>query len=373
MRGSARESESHHSPRVPAWGFAPFLAAALALAAGEARALIEVEVLSGVIEAGKFASVSVDCPPGTIAIGGGTQVSDNAGMDLTGNGPRFGDTALLSMPDGPAGAPSGWLGSAENTSGSDGTLHVGVLCAPGLAVGTVVGSAAVGSGTFAGVTAECPEGSVAIGGGVALGNLGLRIVESGPRMPQTGALAGAEEGAHEAPDAWTAFARNPGGGSPILKVAALCADFTNTAVSTHVAARNTMANGGPAGGDVECPEGERALGGGIASLNPLGLTVTSSAPWFAGDEQELVQQPDGTSPAPVGWNARGRNDSPDVLSVKRAAICLPEPGGAAAALAAFAALGGAARRRRKASACGAAGGGRGATARAPRCRDVGAR
>jgi hypothetical protein len=82
----------------------------------------------------------------------------------------------------------------------------------------------------------------------------------------------------------------------------------------------------------------------------MGLTVTFSAPRFAGDEPDLAQQPDGTSPAPTGWDPRGRNDSEDFLTVKRAAICVPEPGGVAAALVAFAALAGAARFRPRSAA-----------------------
>jgi len=351
MHWLARESEFQRRQQRGPREIAPWLAVALALAAADARAQIEVEVLSTTIDAGTLESIYVECPPGEVAIGGGTQVSDDGGIDLTGSAPRFGDTALPLLPDGPAGAPTGWEGSAANESEEAGTIHVGVLCAPGAAVSTVVASVAVES-TFAGVTAECPEDTVAIGGGVAivggvaLGALALRITQTGPRLPQTGALAGAPEGVHEAPDAWTVFVRNPAGGTSIVKVAAVCADLSD--VSTHVAARLTEP-GGQAGGEVDCPEGATALAGGIASGNPVGITVTSSSPRFLGDEPELVQQPDGTNPASIGWAPRGRNDSEEVMSVKRAAICVPEPGGVSAAVAAFAVLAGAARIRRVAS------------------------
>jgi hypothetical protein len=265
-------------------------------------------------------------------------------MDLKTSAPRFEGTGLLAQPDGPGGAPTGWEGVAENQSGDAATVHVGALCAPDVAVTTVVASVSVGSGTFAGATAECPEDSVAIGGGMALAGLGLVVAETGPRFAGGTPLAAADEGVQDGvPDAWTVFARNPGGGSPLMKVVAICAELDVFAV---VGARNTQPNGGGAGGQLDCPGATPSLGGGIASLNPLGLTVTSSTPFFAGDH-ELKEEPDGTSPAPTGWNGRGRNDSDDFLTVHRAAICVPEVGPVATGLATAATLAGVAMRRRR--------------------------
>jgi hypothetical protein len=126
-------------------------------------------------------------------------------------------------------------------------------------------------------------------------------------------------------------------------VAVLCADMP-TAFAL-VAARNTMPNGGSAGGEVDCPVGATALGGGIGSANPLELTVTTSAPRFPGEATNLPQRPDGADVAPDGWYALGRNDSDDFLTVTRATICVPEPTASLASLVALAAVLGIARSR----------------------------
>ena len=338
--GSSRTG--HRRVRAAA-RWASVLVAALALGSQAALGAVSAEVASTPIESGKLASVSVDCLEGTVTLGGGTDVSDPIGIDLTKSAPRFGVASLLQTPNGIAGAPTGWEGGAANGSDAEGSLHVAAICSPGVEVTAVVNSTSVAGGTFAGATAQCPEDTVAISGGAAVGNLQMRITEMAPNFPETGPLANTPEGENPAPSGWTAFAQNPGGGSPILKVAVLCADIPH--VVAMVAARNTMPNGGPAGGEVDCSIGKKALGGGIGSLNPLELTVTASAPRFPGEAADLWKKPDGTNPAPSGWNALGRNDSDDFLVVSRAAICVPEPAASWASLASLAAVLGVARFR----------------------------
>ena len=226
---------------------------ALALGSHAAFAQISTEIASAAIDANKLASVAVACPEGMVALGGGTASSDPSGIEMTSSAPQFGETTLQQTPDGVAGAPTGWRGGAANDTETPGTVHVGALCAPDVEVTTVVASAAVPGGTFAGATADCPEGKVAIAGGVVLFNLTMRITETGPKFPSTGPLANAPEGENPAPTGWTAYARNPGGGSPLIKVAALCADLPD--VFAIVVKRNTQANGGPALGYVDCPGG----------------------------------------------------------------------------------------------------------------------
>src|SRR5690606_24270672 len=167
------------------------------------------------------------------------------------------------------------------------------VCATDLAVSAVVASAPVPQGWGAAVAA-CPEGSVAIGGGAALGNLGVRLTELAPRFEHGEILAVTPEGENPAPVAWSAFAVNPVDSSPTLKVAVLCAEHAN--VSARVRRRTMLVS---AGSDEGCAEGTTAVGGGIASLDPLGLTLTASAPWWE-PEAPLSLQPDGTHSAPAG-------------------------------------------------------------------------
>jgi hypothetical protein len=122
-------------------------------------------------------SVGAACPEGTVALGGGTAVSDPLGIELTSSAPVFGAESLLQTPNGTTGAPTGWDGGAANNSGMAGSVHVAAICAPGVTVTTVVNSTSVVGGTFAGATATCPDGTVAIAGGAALANLSMRLTE----------------------------------------------------------------------------------------------------------------------------------------------------------------------------------------------------
>jgi len=69
------------------------------------------------------------------------------------------------------------------------------------------------------------------------------------------------------------------------------------------------------------------IGGGIDLFNVLTMTVTSSGPVFddGGTGQRLISTPNGTQPAPIGWQASARNESSAQGDLKVAVICAPEP------------------------------------------------
>jgi hypothetical protein len=72
---------------------------------------------------------------------------------------------------------------------------------------------------------------------------------------------------------------------------------------------------------VLCPRGTIAVGGGIDLDNVLTMKVTSSAPTFAQNNSRLIFQPNGTNPAPIGWQASAKNDDATTKSFKAAVIC----------------------------------------------------
>ena len=53
----------------------------------------------------------------------------------------------------------------------------------------------------------------------------------------------------------------------------------------------------------------------------LTMKMTSSAPTFAVSSHRLLQQPNGTNPAPVGWQVTARNDDTTTMAFKVAVIC----------------------------------------------------
>ena len=90
---------------------------------------------------------------------------------------------------------------------------------------------------------------------------------------------------------------------------------------TTVVDSGTVAPGSFDAVRVTCPRGTVAVGGGIDLDNVLTMVVTSSGPTFAETQHRLISQPDGTNPAPNGWQASARNNDTQAKSFKVAAIC----------------------------------------------------
>jgi hypothetical protein len=103
-----------------------------------------------------------------------------------------------------------------------------------------------------------------------------------------------------------------------FKVAAICAPLTG--VKTHVVA-DAVVPGNYNHERAMCPAGYIALGGGIDVTHLNRMTVTSSAPTFKGFQYRLLDQPDGTNPAPNGWDASAINKDTILHSIKVGSIC----------------------------------------------------
>ena len=285
----------------------------------------------------------VECPAGTFARNGGTDVENVLTMRVATNAPIFPGGALLVQPDGPAPAPVGWTGFAWSLTDLV-RLKVGAVCSADFALTSVVGSTTVAAQDFSSMTVYCPEGLVVVGGGIEVEDvLAMAVTESAPIFPGPTFPVNAPIGENPAPIGWIATAYNYNSGPRPAKVAVICADVVATAWVESA----PIPAGSFGGANVQCPDGRETLGGGVTLQNVLTMTVTSSAPLFDDEDGSyLAQQPDGSAPAPVGWSGFARNDSDSSRFVKVAAIC-PEPGAVSSLVAVLLGLGLLAARQRR--------------------------
>jgi hypothetical protein len=293
---------------------------------GAATLLRDVTTLVGsaTIAPGNFEAVRVLCPDGMVAVGGGVDLNNVLTMVVTSSAPTFAanNNRLIFQPDGANPAPVGWQASARNNDTGSHPFKVVVTCAPLEGVSTVVDSQTVAPDSFQASRALCPNGRVAVGGGVDLDNvLTMAVTSSAPTFAaNNNRLIFQPDGDNPAPVGWQASARNNDAVTRPLKVVVICAQVEG--VSTVVGSASVSA--GSFNADrILCPNGSIAVGGGIDLDNVLTMVVTSSAPTFADNDNRLIFQPDGDNPAPVGWQSSARNNDSNARPLKNAVICAP--------------------------------------------------
>lgn len=98
------------------------------------------------------------------------------------------------------------------------------------------------------------------------------------------------------------------------------------ATAVTVAGSATAASGSFGVERVTCPAGMVAVSGGVDVDNVLTMAVSSSGPTFDVAQARLYQQPDGTHPAPVGWQATAVNGAGSSQDLRVAALCAPVTG-----------------------------------------------
>lgn len=101
----------------------------------------------------------------------------------------------------------------------------------------------------------------------------------------------------------------------------LIAPAARGALSTEVAS-NPAPAGSFGAGFATCPVGTQALSGGTDVDNVLSMWIAASAPVFG--PTYLIDQPDGSAPAPTTWYGAAQNHASGTLNVKFAAICSSE-------------------------------------------------
>ncbi len=186
---------------------------------------VSTEVASKTMIAGANAFVSVGCPSGTVAVGGGVDVSLRAEMRVTSSGPTVGGVRLYAVPDGTYGAPDGWWAAVQNNSGSAQSIKVAAICQPLAGVWTVVTSENVAAGASSAKSAVCPTETFATGGGTDSQDIAMVLVSASAPVfgPAHENLMARPYGANPAPTGWEASVRNTDSVSKSFKVAAICA------------------------------------------------------------------------------------------------------------------------------------------------------
>jgi PASTA domain len=281
---------------------------------------------SAQVTPGGSAAARVGCPAGTTVVSGGVDLSQVLTEKVTSSAPTFGgNIRLISQPDGTGPAPTGWQASAVNNDAGAQSFKVAVMCgaaAGGASRSTVVGSSTVTANSFGSVRVTCPGGTVAVGGGVDVANIGNMIVTaSAPTfVANNNRLIFQPDGAAAAPNGWQVSVLNSGPAAQTIKGAAVCAAFSSL---TAVVGSGNASAGTFSTTRVTCPGGRVASGGGIDLENVFTMKVTSSGPTFAVNNSRLIFQPDGAAPAPNGWQASGLNNDTTAKPFKVAAICAP--------------------------------------------------
>jgi hypothetical protein len=320
----------------------PILAACAVLALGTgARAATRTWVGSAVAPSAGAEVERVLCPEGSVALGGGLDPANVLTMRLTSNAPAFGPEntdRLMNSANGTRPAPTAWQSSARNDEAFAQSFKVGAICSADTTVTTEVASAFVDTGTNATLRVLCPEGSVAIGGGVDTGNIYfVTVIAQGPVFGDApgNTIADRSIGAGPAPRGWEAIVRTEGA-DQAFKVAAICS--TELTAVTQIGSFPLPAeNFG--GTRLQCPEGMIATGGGMLPANPAAAYETADAPAFGVEPfDRLFTQSVGETEAPVGWQGDVVNEDDSVSSARIGVVCVPEPGALASALAMAAAL-----------------------------------
>ncbi|MEK7862091.1 MAG: hypothetical protein AAB295_02370 [Chloroflexota bacterium] len=85
---------------------------------------------SGAVTANNFQMVSVACPTGYEAVGGGVDVGNVLNLVVTSSGPTYGGSRLLFAADGQRPAATGWLAAVRNNDATTTyAMKVAVICA----------------------------------------------------------------------------------------------------------------------------------------------------------------------------------------------------------------------------------------------------
>jgi len=220
-----------------------------------------------------FARDVATCPAGKVVLGGGTQVIGEGTAD-------FNTRLQESAPGIVDAATNVWLVSIDNeaTAAHDVQLFAACATAP-YRYGVVTTDAVIAAGSFARETANCPAGTVVLGGGAqvageGVGDFNTRLQESGP-----GTIGGTT-------NAWLASVRNEDGVSHTVRIFAVCASPPLGYEVVTGAVTPLAAGGGFNRNGVDCPAGKVVLGGGALVVGEgtgnFNTRLQESAPGIVG-------------------------------------------------------------------------------------------
>jgi hypothetical protein len=185
-------------------------------------------------------------------------------------------------------------------------------------VGTIITSDTAAGSSWDADEVFCPQGMIALGGGVDVGDaFNMTVSTNGPTVDKKRMLT-IGGGTHGAANGWFGGALNATEPGKPYKLGAVCAPTTGT--STVVVSSTT--SGGSGQTSLTCPAGTVTLGGGVDVDNVALMNTSSSGPTFAGTPPH--QMAAGTYGAPDGWTGSASSVSDRDFYV--GAVCGPMKG-----------------------------------------------
>ena len=183
--------------------------------AGLSSVIATALIPAGTASQANFGGVLPACPAGTVATGGGGDVTNHHVMAITGSSPLLSTTLpggypSYNHPDGAYGAPVGWNTFVRNRSTTTQAMIGAAICAPYSGISTVLRNFNVPATTLPvgkAASATCPIGKIAIGGGMDMSNVVNAVtVYSTPSVPDTNppAFPMRPDGSYAASDSWMA-------------------------------------------------------------------------------------------------------------------------------------------------------------------------
>jgi serine protease len=178
------------------------------------------------VQSGGTGSAFANCPVGYSAVGGGVDVSSPGTMKVSASAPTFQTQFLIERPAGNNPAPTGWAGGIRS-EGPAGQMKVAAICAQLTGVFSVSsGQFSIAAGTVSGLSAQCPAGTILLGGGIDSNEVRRNAVAvstalfgSNPQFP-----VDRQSGSYSDATGWYGIYYNYGPGSTTGAVAAVCAN-----------------------------------------------------------------------------------------------------------------------------------------------------
>lgn len=233
-----------------------------ASAAAPAPKLASVQIVKTTATVKDFQRVTVYCPSGKYAIGGGGEATaSSVGYDAVG--------LVGSFPDTHPGETQawGWVANARNFGGGSTSVTVWAVCATTPQGYEVVQAPVRQVPGGQPVTVACPAGKALLGGGGEIQGAGSSLTSSFPKVTASGQ-----------PTDWVVTGHNRSNSNVGVAGYAMCADpIADVTWGTYKAAK---AN--PSGGFLMCPTGRYVSGGGASSEGEFNV-LSASRPGLASE------------------------------------------------------------------------------------------
>jgi Ca2+-binding RTX toxin-like protein len=282
-----------------------------------------VEAASTTVSPGTVGGIYVICPESRLVTGGGIGFSGYTPGPVPARIVRSNPTNGSSIPNLEDGATAGrWIPSIGNISGSIIEPTAFALCSANTDAVVEAQAFDVPAGQSASARATCPGETRVVGGGVGTTTASAVVQVDGP---QDASQLTDNTNDGDVARSWFSYIRNGSITTESYRVFALCSKDSDAIVeATEFTAGHPLSDIGRA----TCPEGRRALGGGIGTTGP---TLDGSAASYqtimsnpVDETGVLANTQDGD--VARGWQAAIFNQSGTLRAFKVMALCARDPG-----------------------------------------------